>query len=282
MDCVAVNSSSSRDVERQNGGAYHSHQSPATLQRGMSGGGGGGGVSGVAAGRGGESATTDTWNGDYASLFEQPTTHGTKDNNGDDDLVHFVWTRPGTLAAASKRDRSGMAGESSGQDSKAVANTKGASSHGASEGMDGPDLRSDSNPTASGSHVASSFAERTTGNDNHVLFQTAAPAANGKPGTWRKLMYSDGTVYEGYTLNGKRHGHGKFLDKSGNRYEGEWRDNLAHGYGFKVFRQDGGRHEGLYFKDKRHGWGIYLWETGDKFIGEVSTYEISSLFNVHE
>jgi hypothetical protein len=287
MDCIAVDSSSSRLAQQHNANT----SPPAIVQRSMSGGGGGGaGVAGCA-------ISGDTWNGDYSSLFENPDV--AKEVDGDSSLVHFVWTRPGTALAG----RHGLA-LAGGENQRKVSNQNEEENKNHMQQQDGCArqeticIKDDEHTTigtgnacnnnisksklkskpatssaatravSTASHISRSFAERTS--KDHFLFQTVAPASSQKSSTWRKLMYNDGTVYEGYTLNGKRHGQGKFLDKSGNRYEGEWRDNLAHGYGFKVFRKDGGRHEGLYLKDKRHGWGMYLWENGDKYIGEVS------------
>ena len=49
-------------------------------------------------------------------------------------------------------------------------------------------------------------------------------------------------------------GHGIYIDKCKNRYEGGWRNDRAQGYGSKVFSK-GDRHEGMYGEDKRNGWG---------------------------
>lgn len=43
--------------------------------------------------------------------------------------------------------------------------------------------------------------------------------------------YEVGTKYEGYMLDGMRHGKGKFYYKEGSYYDGEWRNNKMHGFG---------------------------------------------------
>ena len=48
---------------------------------------------------------------------------------------------------------------------------------------------------------------------------------------------------------GKRHGRGTYTWASGNRYEGEWRDNKPHGHGTFTWAADGSRYEGEW----RHG-----------------------------
>ena len=85
---------------------------------------------------------------------------------------------------------------------------------------------------------------------------------------WRRCRYSNGTTYDGYVRDGKRDGHGVYIDKAGNRYEGEWSNDRAQGYGTKVFSSKGDRHEGYYESDKRSGWGIYVWRCGDNYFGE--------------
>jgi len=64
-------------------------------------------------------------------------------------------------------------------------------------------------------------------------------------------------------------GHGVYIDKCRNRYEGGWANDRAAGFGTKVFFK-GDRHEGLYKDDKRNGWGKYVWANGDKYIGQWS------------
>ena len=89
---------------------------------------------------------------------------------------------------------------------------------------------------------------------------------------WRRHVYQPAkTVYEGYMVvnaHGKpqREGHGIYIDKCRNRYEGGWKNDRAQGYGTKIFSK-GDRHEGLYKDDKRNGWGKYVWANGDKYIG---------------
>lgn len=52
-----------------------------------------------------------------------------------------------------------------------------------------------------------------------------------------------------------------YIDKNSNRYEGQWRNDRAEGYGVKVFAK-GDRHEGYYSNDKRNGFGTYYWANG--------------------
>ena len=84
------------------------------------------------------------------------------------------------------------------------------------------------------------------------------------------IQYSKGGSYNGYMRGEDRHGHGVYIDRHGNRYEGSWDSDKAHGYGKKEFCKTGDVHEGYYEKDKRHGWGMYHWANGDKYVGSWS------------
>lgn len=73
--------------------------------------------------------------------------------------------------------------------------------------------------------------------------------------------------YMGETQEGKAHGEGIGIWRTGSRYEGEWKANKRHGEG--VFEwKDGERYEGQYRNDMRHGQGTYYWSNGEKFQGE--------------
>ncbi len=56
-------------------------------------------------------------------------------------------------------------------------------------------------------------------------------------------------------------GDGVYIDKNSNRYEGQWKNDRAEGYGIKVFAK-GDKHEGYYSNDKRNGFGTYYWANG--------------------
>jgi hypothetical protein len=44
-------------------------------------------------------------------------------------------------------------------------------------------------------------------------------------------------------------------------YEGEWKDDKAHGYG-KYMHTDGAQYEGYWKEDKQHGKGKETWPDG--------------------
>lgn len=43
--------------------------------------------------------------------------------------------------------------------------------------------------------------------------------------------HDNGSRYEGYKLNGKRHGKGKFTFEDGSIYDGMWKENKMNGFG---------------------------------------------------
>ena len=49
-----------------------------------------------------------------------------------------------------------------------------------------------------------------------------------------------------------RHGHGKYVDVDGNKYEGEWKDNARQGHGVHI-GVTGSYFEGEWARDLRNG-----------------------------
>jgi hypothetical protein len=60
---------------------------------------------------------------------------------------------------------------------------------------------------------------------------------------------------------------GTFIDSKGNKFEGQWEDDLQTGYGVKMFAC-GDMHEGGYLRGQRHGNGVYVWANGDRYNGQ--------------
>ena len=62
---------------------------------------------------------------------------------------------------------------------------------------------------------------------------------------------------------------GKFIVEysSGNKFVGEWKDNLKHGQGTMTWT-DGSKYVGEYKGDKRHGQGTFTYSNGSKYVGE--------------
>ena len=105
-----------------------------------------------------------------------------------------------------------------------------------------------------------------------------------------KVVFDDGSEYDGDIENGKRHGTGKFTSKYGDVYDGDWKVGkwdgkgkwvgtsgyvyegefkYGHidGYG-KVLCPSGSVYEGEFKNDVRDGTGKYSYHNGDVFEGQ--------------
>ncbi|MFZ5967379.1 MAG: YceG family protein [Bacillota bacterium] len=82
------------------------------------------------------------------------------------------------------------------------------------------------------------------------------------------IEYSDKDVYEGETLNGKRHGHGTMNFKKGYKYVGEWQNDGIHGVGTMYFPSNGNRYEGEWVNNEMRGEGTMYFGAGDKYVGQ--------------
>jgi hypothetical protein len=79
------------------------------------------------------------------------------------------------------------------------------------------------------------------------------------------VTYRDGGIYEGNWDN-KREGAGKMTWKNGNKYQGDWKDNLQHGRGLMTY-WDGSRYNGEWRMGQRHGEGEMNWIDGERYGG---------------
>lgn len=64
-----------------------------------------------------------------------------------------------------------------------------------------------------------------------------------------------GSKYQGYKLNGMRHGTGKFYYQDGGFYEGEWKNNKMEGQGTLYYQSNNKAYEGNWVNDQFHGKG---------------------------
>lgn len=72
--------------------------------------------------------------------------------------------------------------------------------------------------------------------------------------------------YEGYTLDGKKHGMGIYHFSSGAIYDGEWQLDKMHGKGSYTF-SGGDRYHGEWENGKMNGKGTYRYKNGDQYVG---------------
>eukprot|EP01097_Dermamoeba_algensis_P003952 TRINITY_DN2659_c0_g1_i1.p1 TRINITY_DN2659_c0_g1~~TRINITY_DN2659_c0_g1_i1.p1 ORF type:complete len:545 (+),score=97.83 TRINITY_DN2659_c0_g1_i1:237-1637(+) len=79
--------------------------------------------------------------------------------------------------------------------------------------------------------------------------------------------WSNGDIFHGNWLNGKRSGKGVYVWADGDRYEGDFLDNKRTGKG-KFIYASGSWYEGDYVEGTRNGYGVYHWANGNQYIGE--------------
>ena len=86
------------------------------------------------------------------------------------------------------------------------------------------------------------------------------------------IVYPDGEYYLGRWKNDKKDGRGVYVwgksagDVAGDKYEGQFREGMAHGSGRTIF-SDGGWHKGRYSMGKMQGHGMMMTAEGWEYIG---------------
>ncbi|XP_054857869.1 MORN repeat-containing protein 1 isoform X2 [Eublepharis macularius] len=76
-----------------------------------------------------------------------------------------------------------------------------------------------------------------------------------------------GNTYSGQFLYGELHGHGVMQYKDGRKYEGDFCYGLQEGHGL-LTDKDGQQYEGSFYKSKRHGGGKMRFKNGDVYEGD--------------
>ena len=79
--------------------------------------------------------------------------------------------------------------------------------------------------------------------------------------------WSSGDKYEGEIKDDLYDGKGVLFYINGDLYRGDFKSNLKHGRGFYKW-SDGSSYEGTFFEGMRTGEGTYLFANGDKYVGE--------------
>ena|GEM_PF-6575821 len=89
-----------------------------------------------------------------------------------------------------------------------------------------------------------------------------------------KTAYSDGAVYEGWSINGIPDGWGRVLWSDGSRYVGEFLEGKKHGRGFYFF-SDGSWYRGEYKNDLKDGEGeLYIKPLAVHYVGQFKAGKI--------
>lgn len=98
----------------------------------------------------------------------------------------------------------------------------------------------------------------------------ALDASSGKVSGNGRVEWDNGDIFEGTLVGGKSEGTGTMTwKKSGNRYIGQWQDDVQHGNGVMIF-SGGSRYEGEYVNGRMTGLGKYFYgESGDRYEGHL-------------
>lgn len=100
-------------------------------------------------------------------------------------------------------------------------------------------------------------AETKENNDNN----------NDKKNKSERLVYKNGSIYEGEIKNGKREGYGVYLGSTGYKYEGYFKDDKQNGKGKEV-SSNGSVYEGDFVDGLKSGKGKLTFASGNIYEGE--------------
>jgi len=81
-----------------------------------------------------------------------------------------------------------------------------------------------------------------------------------------KIIYEDGSRYEGAMEQGQLSGQGTMIWRSGDSYTGQWKNSQYHGFGKLIYSNDSW-YEGNFDRGLFSGQGTYAWPNGDRYTG---------------
>ncbi len=84
-----------------------------------------------------------------------------------------------------------------------------------------------------------------------------------------KITWVNGDVFDGTLINGRRNGVGQSIFANGQRYNGDWLDDLQTGKASVKF-PDGNHYEGGVVNGRPHGQGRILYASGDSYSGHFN------------
>jgi len=92
-----------------------------------------------------------------------------------------------------------------------------------------------------------------------------------------KEKYEDGSVYEGESRNGKRHGRGKIIYRDGRVFEGEFENGVAQGTGKIAYSSGKLCYEGGISGTSFEGQGVLQTEVPATFYGDFNYKDFRNL-----
>lgn len=103
------------------------------------------------------------------------------------------------------------------------------------------------------------MGNNTSNQTKHLITQPQLPEK-------QNIKYTKGNRYEGEMKNGMRHGYGIYFYQNGDRYEGWWECNIKNGMG-TFFYKDGSLYVGQWSNNDKNGLGTFYYKSGDKYNG---------------
>lgn len=97
--------------------------------------------------------------------------------------------------------------------------------------------------------------------------QYSGGLAAGQKDGYGVMIWPNGDRYEGEWKNDMQNGNGSFVYADGEKYEGQWKDGKKNGTGTYTWL-DGRKYVGEWKDDQRNGKGEYTWPSGDRYVGE--------------
>ncbi|CAM4847680.1 unnamed protein product [Rotaria magnacalcarata] len=97
--------------------------------------------------------------------------------------------------------------------------------------------------------------------------QSTSVALNVSIDSKSTTKFSNGDIYEGKTMNGKKQGQGTYKWVNGGEYTGEWNENVFHGQGSRIWAS-GDTYIGQWVDGKKQGHGTYTWPNGSHYEGD--------------
>lgn len=90
---------------------------------------------------------------------------------------------------------------------------------------------------------------------------------NGERGPFGRLIFKDGQVYIGEFFHNKPHGVGYYNDMHEIEYKGEYKNGERTGFGVERNITGQCTYEGMFEHDKKEGFGVLLWDDSTKYEG---------------
>ena len=122
----------------------------------------------------------------------------------------------------------------------------------------------------SAGEVSSSSGKSSETDASFTSADSQIPRSSNPPLPRKKIKYKSGSVYDGETKNGKRHGYGILKLSSGQVYEGHFVNDKYHGYGIYTF-PDGKYYKGDFRDNTYDGKGEFHFANGDVFVGHYKS-----------